>query len=155
MAGLLPDPGKPSALNYGVFVRPSQHVSLPSSASSATAVPQPPDRMIGILGVAGVSFPPGTVEVGYVYDESAWGRGYATEALAAYIDIYWDYVKEIDYMVAKVDPENIPSIKVLKKCGFVVVDHLVNDIVLPALGMRDTLVLRIERPRAGRTPALA
>lgn len=154
MAGLLPNPGKPSVLNYGVFIRPSQHVSPPSSTSETTAALQPSDRMIGILGVPGVSSPPGTAEVGYVYDESVWGRGYATEALAAYMDIYWDHAKEIDYMVAKVDPENIPSIKVLKKCGFVVVDHLVNDIVLPALGMRDTLVLRIERPRAGRTPVL-
>lgn len=138
MAGLLLNPQSPNSLNYGVFIRPS---------SASDSEPPGADRMVGILGVRGASSAPGIAEVGYVYDESVWGQGYATEALAAYMEVYWNYAKEVDYMVGNVDPENIPSIKVLKKCGFVAVDYLVKNIVLPALGMRDTIVFRIERPR--------
>lgn len=138
MAGLLLNPQSPNSLNYGVFIRPS---------SASDSEPPGADRMVGILGVPGASSAPGIAEVGYVYDESVWGQGYATEALAAYMEVYWNYAKEVDYMVGNVDPENIPSIKVLKKCGFVAVDYLVKNIVLPALGMRDTIVFRIERPR--------
>lgn len=153
MARLLPNSENPDILNYGVFIRPS---ALPSSDLETTgAQPRPgADRMIGILGVHNVSSP-GTAEIGYVYDESVWGRGYATEALAAYMNVYWGHAKSINAVVAMVDPENTPSIKVLEKCGFVAVEYLVKNIVLPALGTRDTLILRIERPRATRTPGLA
>lgn len=160
MARLIYNPETPSSLNYGVFIRPPSPPPPPAAALSAsdsetTAVPpcSGTDRMIGMLGVPRVSSP-GTAEVGYIYDESAWGHGYATEALAAYMNVYWDHAKTIDAVIAMVDPENIPSIKVLKKCGFVVVEYLVKDIVLPALGVRDTLVFRIERPRAARASNL-
>lgn len=150
MARLLANPETPDTLNYGVFIRPS---ALPSSDSETAAAPLH-GRMVGMLGVPGVSSP-GIAEIGYVYDESVWGRGYATEALTAYMSVYWDHAKSINAVVAMVDPENTPSIKVLEKCGFVAVEYLVKNIVLPALGTRDTLILRIERPRATRTPGLA
>lgn len=106
--------------------------------------------MIGVVGAFG-AWSSGTAEVGYIYNESSWGQGYATEALAAYVDVYWGRAKTIDVMAAKVDLENIPSIRVVKKCGFVGVEYLVGDIVLSALGRRDTLVFRTERPRAACT----
>lgn len=148
MVDLLLNPEKPESLNFGVFIQPPPHTSSFASSSATAASTSPDvDRMIGVVGVFRESVA-GTAEVGYIYNESFWGQGYASEALAAYVNVYWDQVKTIDAIVAMVDPENIPSIKVLKKCGFVEVEYLVENIVLPALGMRDTVVFRIERPKA-------
>lgn len=146
MVGLLPNADKPESLNFGVFIRPSPHT--PSSPEVIATQPAPDiNRMIGVIGVFRASIA-GTAEVGYIFHESFWGRGYASEALTAYVNVYWDQVRTIDAMVAMVDPENVASIKVLRNCGFIEVEYMVGDIVLPALGRRDTIVFRIERPKA-------
>lgn len=49
-------------------------------------------------------------------------------------------------MVAKVDPLNMGSIRVLEKCGFRVVERFVGDIILPELGRRDTTLMKLDRP---------
>lgn len=148
MAGLLADPEKPESLNFGVFIRfPPPAPAFSDSGMTATPPCPATSRMIGVIGIFG-SPSPGTVEVGYIYNQSFWGQGYATEALAAYMNVYWSHVKTVDVVIANVDPENTPSVKVLRKCGFEEIGYLVGDIVLPALGKRDTLVFRAQRMRA-------
>ena len=80
--------------------------------------------IVGMVG--GVRLP----EVGYIYDPSIWGNGFATEALRAWMDMYWskwpdghpDLPKEErGHLRAKTGQENggmNDSGNVLKKCGF-------------------------------------
>jgi RimJ/RimL family protein N-acetyltransferase len=98
------DPEKPECLNYGVLIRASNSDITTNCA------------MIGVIGVTSL-FSPDTVEIGYIFNQSFWGHGYASEALAAYIEAYLGYAKGINLMVAKVDPLNMGSIRVLEKCG--------------------------------------
>jgi L-amino acid N-acyltransferase YncA len=55
--------------------------------------------------------------LGYLLAESCWGKGFATQILSSYIT----YCKQIEFkgvIHAGVESDNIGSIKVLKKCGF-------------------------------------
>lgn len=57
------------------------------------------------------------VETGYVLAKDAWGRGYATEALRAVIDVARQVgIKSLD---ARCHAEHLPSRRILEKCGFV------------------------------------
>jgi RimJ/RimL family protein N-acetyltransferase len=72
--------------------------------------------MIGILGV--FSTDP-VAEVGYTFHPDYWGRGYATEALTAFMERYWVDRPDVKVVVGKCDVENGASGRVLEKAGFV------------------------------------
>lgn len=56
------------------------------------------------------------VKVGYDFLESAWGKGYATEAVEGLVD--WAFhVKAVEKVTAETDLNNIGSIRVLEKLG--------------------------------------
>ena len=56
-------------------------------------------------------------EVGFLFDPVVWGRGYATEAMQAFIA---RRRKEgSPALTADVDPRNLRSIRLLERCGFV------------------------------------
>jgi len=60
----------------------------------------------------------GVAELGYTFLPNYWGKGYGTELSLKLVE----YAKEHDMvksLVAYVDPENEPSIKILVKSGFV------------------------------------
>ena len=82
-----------------------------------------PKAVIGSVG--SVKLP----EIGYVYDPSIWGYGYATEALKAWIDMYskrWlqdhrsphGLVQSEPYLKACTGLDDGKSPRVLQKCGF-------------------------------------
>jgi RimJ/RimL family protein N-acetyltransferase len=55
--------------------------------------------------------------IGYCFDEPAWGKGYATEAVGAMLQ--WAY-RELDLnrVEAELDTRNAASARVLEKLGF-------------------------------------
>ena len=55
-------------------------------------------------------------EVGFLIDPAHWGHGYATEAMAAFIDRRRSLAST--ELNADVDPRNLASIKLLERCGF-------------------------------------
>jgi RimJ/RimL family protein N-acetyltransferase len=48
-----------------------------------------------------------------------WGRGYASEAFAAFLNLYWtlEERRDVTTLVGKVDPDNVPSARVMQKSG--------------------------------------
>lgn len=72
-----------------------------------------------IIGDAGFKGKPDAnqqVEVGYGFLESAWGKGYATEAVEELVD--WAFhTKAVMKVTAETDLNNIGSIRVLEKLG--------------------------------------
>lgn len=94
--------------------------------------------MIGIVG----TFRSTGAEAGYIFNESFWGQGYASEALEAFLNIYWQRVTADPTLPqavsARVDPDNPASVRVLRKCGF-------RDVERRELGKKDLLFLQVER----------
>lgn len=76
------------------------------------------NEIIGSCGFNSIDFENAKVEIGYDLAKSFWGKGYATEAISALLD-YAFTTLELNRIEAKVEPENINSIKLLQKLNFV------------------------------------
>jgi hypothetical protein len=84
------------------------------------------------------------------------GKGYATEALRAFIPALFAHLSSpslssstnppLNYIQAETDQDNLASQNVLRKCGFEFVGRLAGAFDSPVLGVRDTVVYRIARP---------
>jgi|GEM_PF-423996 len=82
-----------------------------------------------------------STEIGFVIARSHWGRGLASEACRAFLAHRIEMGETV--FEARVDPENLPSLSLLEKLGFSVVDLRVRAF---RVGHRwaDTLILRLE-----------
>ncbi|ASJ96346.1 MULTISPECIES: GNAT family N-acetyltransferase [Shewanella] len=75
-------------------------------------------EFIGFTGFYTVDVSLGQVEVGYMLSRNGQGRGYATESLKAVID--WACLQyEVHKFIALCSNDNLASVRVLEKCGFV------------------------------------
>jgi RimJ/RimL family protein N-acetyltransferase len=113
---------------------------LPTTNAPSKSSP----RVIGLIGA--VRAP----EVGYMFNTSYWGRGYATEALRAFTPLFFAHYSGgehgyYEFAEALTDPELVSSQNVLLKAGFKMHEFRSKDFENPVLGMRDTLVYRLER----------
>ncbi len=86
-----------------------------------TIVTKADNRIIGWGGLYDDPFHPGWgVEIGYFFHPSAWGRGYASEVVAACIAFADDTLK-LARVRAFARPENAGSRRVLEKSGFEII----------------------------------
>ncbi|KUJ23418.1 acyl-CoA N-acyltransferase [Mollisia scopiformis] len=72
------------------------------------------------IGITGTNRPsPQGLETGYCLNASYWNHGFATEAFSLFLGYYWTLPqrKDVKWLVAKTDPENKASERVLQKCG--------------------------------------
>ena len=70
-----------------------------------------------LLGSTGLMFEtPQRASTGYVLAADAWGKGHATEALAAMVDVA--RAAEVRRLYALCHHEHLASVRVLEKCGF-------------------------------------
>jgi len=60
----------------------------------------------------------GDTHIGYLLAESYWGKGYATEILKGLID-FIESEDQVTRLIAGVATENVVSIKLLQKLGFI------------------------------------
>ena len=58
-----------------------------------------------------------SAEVGYTFEPTMWGQGYATEALNALVDYLFDEVG-VTRVWGALDPANPPSARLLERTGF-------------------------------------
>jgi RimJ/RimL family protein N-acetyltransferase len=74
------------------------------------------DSVVGSAGFMGTLPQNGAIELGYGVHPDYRNRGYATEASRALIG--WGLSqRSVERVVAKCDPENAPSVRVLEKAG--------------------------------------
>ena len=74
--------------------------------------------LIGATGAIGPPSDDGVIEIGYSLLEQFHGRGYATEALGAFLDEAWRH-SVLRRVIADTFPDLTASIRVLEKNGFV------------------------------------
>ncbi|KAJ4303629.1 hypothetical protein N0V90_002530 [Kalmusia sp. IMI 367209] len=113
--------------------------------SAPDAPPANTPRVIGLIGA--VRAP----EVGYMFNNNYWGKGYATESLRAFMPLFFEHYSggeqgRFEYAEAHTDPELVASQHVLEKAGFTLHELREKDFENPILGLRDTLVYRMYRP---------
>jgi len=103
-----------------------------------------------MIGIMGVHRPFPEAELGYIFHPSAWGRGYATEALSAFLKVFWELRPTVTTIEAGTDYENYASMKVLTKCGFQEVKRLKEEVVVSTKGSekRDVVIFELKAPPA-------
>ena len=85
-----------------------------------------------LIGSTGFGFCSATdAEVGYVLAADSWGRGYATEALMALLELAPQLGLEL--LHASVHPDNAASCRVLEKCGFAIAPEAAGTAIYPNL----------------------
>ena len=59
----------------------------------------------------------GELRLGYMLDESVWGKGYATELISGFVS--WCKNHDIESVIGGVERNNLASRRVLEKSGFI------------------------------------
>ena len=93
--------------------RKNDVISVDASFIAAVAL-KDSDVMIGEIVVMPNA---GTISLGYTFSYRYHRKGYAYEALSALIDFLHSHYPEWDF-ICFVEPENVPSIALLKKLGY-------------------------------------
>lgn len=130
MSALLPDIN-PKGLNYAILLRTD--IDLDIDAQAQAPSPNDTDTILrpgGFIGWVGTWTSQPRPEVGMIFHRSAWGMGFATEALSGFLELFWKDRSEFENLEAWVDEENVASGKVLRKCGFELVEVVEGDYVL-------------------------
>jgi RimJ/RimL family protein N-acetyltransferase len=79
------------------------------------------DRVIGMTGIGNKEEVDNEIEIAYLISEEFAGRGYTSEAVAAVSQ--WALKNlGLDYLIAIVETDNIPSQRVVEKSGFRKID---------------------------------
>ncbi|KIV52647.1 GNAT family acetyltransferase [Aneurinibacillus migulanus] len=75
------------------------------------------NEIIGSCGYNSLDFENEKAEIGYDLAKAFWGKGYASEAIYSLLDYAFSSLK-LNRLEAKVEPENVNSIKILQKLNF-------------------------------------
>ncbi|KAH7409351.1 GNAT domain-containing protein [Cadophora sp. MPI-SDFR-AT-0126] len=72
-------------------------------------------KMIGVVGIVREA------ELGYRIHPDFWGKGYMSEALTMFLDMWWalEVSQKYSRLIAAADPENLASTRILIKHGFI------------------------------------
>ncbi|MDQ0172696.1 GNAT family N-acetyltransferase [Paenibacillus tundrae] len=76
------------------------------------------NQIIGSCGFNSLDYDHYRAEIGYDLAQSHWGRGFASESIRAMLEHGYSILK-MNRIEAKVDPDNVNSIKLLEKLGFI------------------------------------
>ena len=82
-------------------------------------------------------------EFGFILRSDLWGRGYAREALPAFLD-HMFRTRGVDFLSADVDPRNTSSLKLLADHGFVETGRATGT-WNTHIGLCDSVYLRLDR----------
>lgn len=75
------------------------------------------NEIIGSCGYNSLDYENAKAEIGYDIAKKYWGKGYAPEAISSLIRYAFNFLN-FNRVEAKVEPENVNSIKVLQKLRF-------------------------------------
>ena len=85
-------------------------------------------QLIGMAGIGNKEDVNNEIEIAYFISEDFSNKGYMSEASKAVIE--WAFTNlQLDYLMAIVEPDNVPSQRVVEKCGFTKLETkmLIND----------------------------
>ena len=82
-------------------------------------------------------------EFGFILRSDQWGRGFASEALTAFLD-YMFRERGVEYLVADTDPRNAGALQLLGRHGFVETGRA-SGTWTTHIGVCDSVYLRLDR----------
>ena len=100
-------------------VNPS--LNVPDTWTQLAIVHKYSREIVGDIGIYFLPNKQNEVKLGYTLSSEHQGRGYATEALTALID-YLKYDLAKTRFIALIAPENMPSIRLVMRLGFIQLD---------------------------------
>jgi RimJ/RimL family protein N-acetyltransferase len=111
MLSQLPLPDNPDIDKFAILLRPVEENAKPWTNK------QGKPKMIGMTGTNRWSHQ--GMETGYFMNVDYWGKGYASEAFAGFLQLFWSLEdrKWIQQLVAKVDSGNVASHKIVLRSG--------------------------------------
>jgi RimJ/RimL family protein N-acetyltransferase len=134
-AGLVARRNDPRVARYQDWVLPYTEEQAESTVSELVAMDGPSneewwmaavcDRRTGqVLGDLAVrlTWEGRTAEVGYTFDHEHWGRGYATESLAALVEYLFEGIG-VTRVFGMLHPDNPASAMVMERTGFLFEGH--------------------------------
>ena len=96
-------------------------------------------EFIGMIGLAfqeyKTNFTP-AIDIGWRLKRNAWGKGYATEALAETVDFIFNELNK-RRIVTSIDPRNIKSIELMQRLGFRKEAHFIESILIDGVWVDD------------------
>lgn len=144
----------PLGENYAVLLRSDVDLNTnkPKTQQSPPDDKQSPGLSLPagfLLGVVGTWRSDPVPELGFIYNRAAWGYGFATEALTAFLELFWKAKPQFDVIEAYCDSENLASSQVMQKSGFQLVESLTGDYKLLLMDppLRNSLKFRARRPK--------
>jgi RimJ/RimL family protein N-acetyltransferase len=128
MSGLLPAKN-PLGQNYAIFLKPSAVLSQAPNNGAPSEDDQMAKHdkgstgsdygtMIGVIGTHRTDEAGLLAKVSYIIHPEHWGRGFATEAMIAFIPVYWLRMPRVLHLEAEINEKNVGSLNVVRKCGF-------------------------------------
>jgi [ribosomal protein S5]-alanine N-acetyltransferase len=111
----VPDPPFASIAEAHAFLAAYQDVYRSEGMGRWSAVDVETGEVLGWCGLR--RQPGGEIDLGYRYRRTAWGRGLATEAAAACVELAFGALA-LEVLVARTHPDNRASVRVLEKLGF-------------------------------------
>ncbi|KAE8328012.1 GNAT domain-containing protein [Aspergillus sergii] len=111
----------PMGENYAVLLRQDMNFDAMRNRLNGIQEGAQDDKQYDILAHGGFIGWIGTwrtdplPEVGFIFHRSTWGLGFATEALRAFVELYWSCKPQFDVLEAYCDTENEASVNVLRK----------------------------------------
>jgi ribosomal-protein-alanine N-acetyltransferase len=82
-------------------------------------------------------------EIGFIFGSGHWGRGYAAEAMRAFLD-HMFHPRAVEFLTADVDPRNTAALKLLTDNGFVETGRAAGTWETH-IGRCDSVYLRLDR----------
>ena len=82
-------------------------------------------------------------EIGFILHSDHWGKGYAVEAMRAFLDHVFR-TRDVAHLTADVDPRNSGSLRLLKDHGFVETGYKAGNWATH-IGVCDSVFLRLDR----------
>lgn len=92
-------------------------LALENKAIRYAIIKRASHEIIGTCGFNYIDFENDKAEIGYDLDKAFWGKGFTPEAISCLIQYAFNELN-LNRIEAKVEPENINSIKVLEKLTF-------------------------------------
>ncbi len=102
------------------------------------------DRLVGSVGIFLPSGDAHQAMLGYAFGREAWGKGFATEAALAIVEMGFDLLG-LRRIWAACDPDNAGSVRVLEKVGMTIEGRLRDDQKVRGV-LRDSLVWGVLEP---------
>jgi RimJ/RimL family protein N-acetyltransferase len=108
-----------SSVRLAVLVPAGAEDGAGAGAGAGTGVAQagPPEELIGTVSLFALDLGNRRAEIGYALHRSAWGHGYAAEAVTGVVDHAFGELG-LNRLEADIDPRNEASARLLERLGF-------------------------------------